>query len=570
MRALKRILGGWFAGLAFQACAAAHISEADAARFLTQATFGPTPNDIAHVQRIGYEAWIDEQLKLPLPALSHQAYWDQQNKVLSKRGDQASTDEVTASFWRMAITHQDQLRQRMAFALSEIFVVSLADSCGDVKNARSVAHFVDELNRHAFGSFESLLHTISLHPAMGCFLSHRGNQKEDPESGRMPDENFARELLQLFSIGLNQLNIDGSPKLDAKGNLMPSYDQNDVAGLAKVMTGFSWACPMPRNQRCFFEGVNGQTGAYFPDRLILPMAEYPQFHSQSSKSFLGHTIPANSGLSPTEELEQALRVIADHPNVAPFISKQLIQRFVTSNPSPQYIAGVAGVFETSKGNLGAVIKAILLSPEARQREVALHPTFGKLREPVLRLSALLRATGGVSVSGEFLMRPTHDHGFGLAQSPMRSPSVFNFFRPGYVAPNSSMAASGLVSPEMQIMTEVSAAGYVNYMRGFLEWGIGWNGPDKKTGPVDVQLRFNLDENEEFIKLIDDPERFIETLNVRLFGGAMSDFLREQMRSVINDMYEPAQTRADQTLVKRRQIRSALLLACASADFLVQR
>jgi uncharacterized protein (DUF1800 family) len=507
---------------------------------------------------------------MPLPRLGHQAYWDQRNAILVKQDDQSSTDEVTASFWRMAISNQDQLRQRVTFALSEIFVVSLADSCGDLKNARSVSHFLDELNRLSFGHLLDVLSMVSLHPAMGCYLSHRGSRKEDPASGRMPDENYARELLQLLSVGLYQLDMDGSVRLDQAGEPIETYSQQDITGLARVMTGFSWACPMPRNERCFEEGINGLTGSSFPDRRVMPMVGYPQFHSRSSKHFLGHTIEADSGATPESELDAALRVIIKHPNVAPFISTQLIRKLVTSNPSKDYVARVAHRFKASDGDLGEVIKTILLDKEARDASFASSPTFGKVKEPVLRISSLLRAWGGASLTGDFLMRPTHDPGFGLAQSPMRSPSVFNFFRPGYVAPNSLMAQEQLVTPEMQLMTDVSAAGYVNYVRGLLEFGAGWNGHDRKTGPVDIQFNFNLNKTDEVLDLVTHADAFVQAINVRSFSGAMPEVLKQHLLTVMQHLNEPSHTEAEALTVKRRQIRGALLLVGASPEFIVQR
>ena len=545
----------------------ATISESDAARFLTQATFGPTPADIARVQALGYAGWLDEQFAMPRELPSHQSYWDQRNAILRKQNDQSSTDEVTASFWKHAITGRDQLRQRMAFALSEIFVVSLADSCGDLQAARGVANFFDTLNEMAFDRYRVVLERVALHPTMGCFLSHLHNEKEDLATGRIPDENFARELMQLFSIGLFELNLNGSPRLNAQGKPIETYQADDVIGLAKVWTGFSWDCPMPRNGGCFLQGVNSATGASYADKWVMPMAPYPQFHSTAEKRFLGMKIASTWLADPMGDVQLALDAIASHPNVAPFISKQLIQRFVTANPSPSYVERVASVFTKSQGQLGAVIRAILLDDEARAApNTSSDSTFaGKLKEPVLRLSALMRAFDAQSATGAFLMRPTHDPGFGLGQSPLRSPTVFNFFRPGYVAAGSRMAKGGRLNPEMQLVSDVSAAGYVNFMRGFIEFGTGWQGFDRKSGPPDIQLAFNLNDDHPLLTLANTPSDLVNEVDKRLMGGLMNAELKRLITDAVSSIHQPEQLKS-----RRHRVHTALLLTVASPEFLVQR
>lgn len=567
MRGLKRLLLRMAVVAGMAPAASWGITEAEAARFLTQATFGPTPAEVSHLQQIGYDAWLDEQFVKPPPALGHQAYWDQRNAVLHEQNNQASTDEVTASFWRLALTSKDQLRQRVAFALSEIFVVSLADNCGDIKGARGVANYLDMLGEMAFSRYRQLIEKVTLHPNMGCYLSHLGNQKEDLETGRIPDENFARELMQLFSIGLYELNMDGSLKLNAQEKPVETYTASDVSGLAKVLTGFSWACPMPRNSGCFLNGINPATKESFPDRMVMPMMAYPQFHSTSAKRFLGIEIDAQSNADPVSDLSVALDAISKHANVAPFISKQLIQRLVTANPSPAYIRRVATVFNNSDGDLKQVIKAVLLDPQARNMSAALTDiTFGKVREPILRMSALLRAFDAQSATGYFLMRPTFEPGFGLAQSPMRSPSVFNFFRPGYVVAGSKMAQRGLVNPEMQLVSDVSAAGYVTYMRHTLEFGTGWLGFDRATGPVDIQFPFNLQEDHPLLATSDQPSQLLDVIDQRLMYGCMPTELRVLISSVLGSFDSIANT----TARRRLRVRSALLLTISSPEFLVQK
>src|SRR5574341_233999 len=239
------------------------------------------------------------------------------------------------TFWREAAIGQDQLKRRVAFALSQIFVISLQDATlQDFR--RGVASYLDMLTRNAFGNYRQLLQDVTLHPMMGLYLSHLRNRKEDPALNRVPDQNYAREVMQLFSIGLYRLNPDSTPMLDGNGQPIETYGPNDIVGLSRVFTGFSWAGCSNTSTSCF----NG-SGTQSPNREVMPMQAFPQFHSVSEKSFLGTTIPASTTPDPMGDLNRALDVIASHPNVGPFIGRQLIQRLVTSNPSSAYVGRVA-------------------------------------------------------------------------------------------------------------------------------------------------------------------------------------------------------------------------------------
>jgi uncharacterized protein (DUF1800 family) len=283
------------------------------------------------------------------------------------------------------------------------------------------------LGDNAFGNYRTLLQQVSLHPMMGVYLTHLANQKEDTATGREPDENYAREVMQLMSIGVHRLNIDGSVVTDGSGAPVPAYSQADIAGLARVFTGMSWYSPTPTNNT--FLGRNRD-----PDASIRPMIFYPVFHSTSAKTFLGTTI-AGGSTDGAAELNTALDVIFNHPNVGPFIGRQLIQRLVTSNPSPAYVQRVATVFNNNgsgvRGDLAAVIRAILLDAEARDMTSVSSATFGKVREPMVRLANWMRAFSATSVSGNYLITSTSAN-TSLGQSPLASPSVFNFYRPGYI------------------------------------------------------------------------------------------------------------------------------------------
>ncbi|MEO8808427.1 MAG: DUF1800 domain-containing protein, partial [Burkholderiaceae bacterium] len=445
-------------------------SRSEAARFLTQATFGPTDADIDRVMAIGYAAWIDEQFAKPQAAQSQRANWEAADAAvkLSNATGTIGQEGTINAFWKAAITGDDALRQRVVFALSEIFVISMQDgTVGD--NPRAVSAYVDMLNAMGFGNYRDLLQSVALHPMMGAYLTSIKNQKADPRTGRVPDENFGREVMQLMSIGLHQLNADGSKQLSG-GQPVETYTQADITGMSRVFTGWSWNCPDWPDNGCFFNGLlSGQSN---PDRIINTMLGYPQFHSTEAKSFLGVTVAAQSKGDPDASLKTALDTLHAHPNVGPFIGRQLIQRLVTSNPSPQYVAAVTAAFNDNgsgvRGDLKAVVKAVLMNAEAR----TVTSTSGKLREPVLRLSAFLRAFGFKSDTGAYKVGNTDNPGTQLGQTPMRSPSVFNFFRPGYVPPGTEAAKANLEVPEMQLAQETTTAGYVNFMRDNVSWGVG--------------------------------------------------------------------------------------------------
>jgi len=535
-------------------------SREQAARFLTQATFGPTEAEVDRVMAIGYGAWIDEQLAKP--ATSHRAYWEAADAAIkaASPGNSAWQDQVLESFWKQALGGEDQLRQRMAYALSQIFVVSMQDgSVGD--NPRAVAAWLDMLGDKGLGKYRDLLQSVSLHPMMGLYLSHLRNQKADPKTGRVPDENYAREVMQLFSIGLVALNADGTVRTDG-ARPIDTYGPGDIAGLAKVFTGWSWACPDWPDNSCFFwASANGNAD---PDRGVKSMLGYPQYHSTEEKSFLGTTIPAQSMSDPQASLRVALDALAAHPNVGPFIGKQLIQRLVTSNPSPQYVAAVAAAFNGSGGDLKAMLRAVLMHPEARRTSDG----AGKLREPVLKLSAYLRAFGYRSDSGAYRVGNTDAAGTSLGQTPLRSPSVFNFYRPGYVPPGTEAAAGRLAVPEMQIAHETTAAGYVNYMRDNIAQGVGqWN---SSTSRRDLQADFSAE-----IALAEQPDALVERINGKLLLGAMPAELKAEIQGAIEKMAIPAlksngsnQTQVDNA--KRARVNAAIFLAVISPEFQVQK
>jgi uncharacterized protein (DUF1800 family) len=532
-------------------------------RFLTQASFGPNAADEDAVGKLGPRAWIEKQFLLP--PRSHRAQWEAADAAIRAADPtrRAGTNEVLDAFWTQALTGPDQLRLRVAFALSQIFVISAVDSAVN-NEPRALADWLDILGAHAFGNYRDLLQAVALHPQMGRYLSHLRNQKADPATGRVPDQNFAREAMQLFSIGLVALNPDGTPAGTGE-----TYGPDDVAGLAKVFTGWSWACPAAPSNSCFNNGSPGGNLVPDPDRAFKPMVPYPQFHSAEEKRFLGVTIPAQNPADPVASLKVALDTLAAHPNVGPFIGRQLIQRLVTSNPSPQYVAAVAQAFADNgagvRGDLKAVIRAVLLHPEAAQ-PASPAGTGGKLREPVLRLAAFLRAYPHTSDSGQWKIGNTDNPATALAQTPLRAPSVFNFYRPGWVAPLSNSAARGMVAPELQILDETSAAGWINAMRDNLSRGVG--STFAPTNRRDLQRNWAPE-----MALATKPGTLVARVTGTLLAGQATAALNDEIAAAVSAIAVPAFNGSNQTAIDnalRNRVFAALLLTLATPDFIVHR
>ncbi len=530
-------------------------SSAEASRFLAQASFGANSSEITKLQSSYYPYWFEEQFAAPQTL--HKDQMDAVSATLPA-GQSLNDNHVVNSFWKQAISGQDQLRQRVAFALSQIFVVSLQDST--VSNyRRGVASYLDMLGQHAFGNFRELLEGVTRHPMMGLYLSHLRNQKES--GNRVPDQNYAREVMQLFTIGLYELNPDGTQKL-VNGQPDETYTNDDIVGLSRVFTGFSWAGPDKTDAR-----FNGST--VDPSRDVLPMQSYPKFHSTLEKRFLGTVIPAQGTADPDGSLRIALDALFNHPNVGPFFGKQLIQRLVTSNPSAAYVGRVAQAFATgrytyrgwtvgsgARGDMKATITAVLLDAEARDLTKLNDPNFGKVREPVLRAAAWMRAFGARSASGNYLLGVTDDAASSLGQSAMRSPSVFNFYRPGYVPPNTNIATANLVAPEFQIIHESSVVGYGNFMRTAVQSGVG------SGSPRDIQPDYSAE-----LALADNPDALIERLNLVLMYGAMTAETKTEIRTAMNSV---SLNVTNVTAARQNRVYLAVLFATSAPEFIVQK
>ncbi len=518
-----------------------------AVRFLSQASFGANTSSINRVVTSGISAWINEQFSLP--QTSHR---DTVSALKSQLGvgEVFGEEPLFESFWKQAIEGDDQLRQRVVYALSQIFVISLQE--GEIgEHPILAASYLDMLGTHAFGNFRNLLEAVSLHPAMGIYLSTLHNQKESDT--RAPDENYGREVMQLMSIGLFELNPDGSQKL-VNGAPVETYTSADISGMAKVFTGWSWAGPDKSLNRFVGDFEN-------PEREWQAMQSYPQYHSTSAKNFLGTTVPAQGTPDPEASLKIALDRLFAHPNVGPFIGRQLIQRLVTSNPSPDYVGRVAAAFANNgqgvRGDMKAVIRAILLDPEARSDSNIAAIDTGKLREPVLRLSGWMRAFEARSASGRYLIGNTDDAIDSIGQSPLRAPSVFNFYRPGYVPPNTTIANANLVAPEMQITGDTSVVGYLNTMQVAVSDGIGRDG--------DVSSDYATE-----IHLAETPDKLVDRVNLMLLANQMSPALRAQIVAAVNSVPVPTDDAAAAAEARKNRVWLSVFLALASPEYLVQK
>lgn len=543
-------------------------SDIDAARLLTQATFGPTEETIAEVKRVGIRGWIDAQMALPqtsfLQLLRDNAirYPNPELNHVGMPLNRIVGYDFDSGWWKLVVTGSDQLRQRVAFALSQIFVVN-SDNFNWVEPN---AAYYDLLGKYAFGNFRELLEKVSLNAEMAAFLTFLYNQKADPIKGTSPDENYAREIQQLFTVGLVQLHPDGSLMLDETGAPIPTYDNSTIAETAKVFTG--WAYDTPRGN--FFydpssENPGGlQAGALFSmtNGRMLPLRNFDAYHDRGVKRVISlqqlppsraqpTVIPANG--TGADDLRLLLDTLCSHPNVGPFISRQLIQRLVTSNPSPGYVYRVAQAFANNgrgtRGDLGAVVRAVLTDYEARSMDAAAMAGFGKIKEPVLRATSLMRVMRTASPSGRFLdayipkdnSYPRNPQGsfftsFGnvlsqYGQAPLHSPSVFNFFSPFFTTPG-TLADAGLVAPEMQIVDSSLAVTAPNELVRLIYRG--------EIADADAPSPYPFLRN-DFSALLahsSNPVALVDKLNALLCAGNLSANARQTIEGALNAIAAP--------------------------------
>ena len=545
------------------------VTPNDAARFLEQATFGATDESIHHLGLIGFQPWLDEQFALPTnpqePAVELATILDSPpcasgdvkcNAALFEKNDNASVF-VENSFWQQALSANDQLRQRVVYTFTEMFVISGAANF-DIQNMpRGEANYYDLLGKDAFGNFRTLLQDITLNPMMGQMLAMLGNDKGNANTD--PDENYAREIMQLFTIGLYQLNDDGSLKLDATSKPIPTYSNTDVQGLAAVFTGFSWNIP-GNNTETAWSNCCAYVGAGFGEEL-LPMQSFASHHSTVQKQFLGVTIPASGIPDPDGDLKIALDTLFNHPNLPPFFCKQMIQHLVTSNPSPTYISNCSAVFKDDglgvRGNLKAVINQILLDPEARNSSTDFsNPKYGKVREALLRYTEWARAFSAQSRTGSYGIGSTEDPIWGLGQMSLRSPTVFNWFAPGYVPPGTSIEAAGMVGPELQMTNVSTVVGYLNFMQDSI-------GSDASDG-FDIFASYETE-----MGLANNPTALLDRVNLLLMAGEMDTTLYNQILGAITAIPIPAGNQNAINAALANRARTAIYLTMASPAFNAQ-
>ncbi len=505
-------------------------TDAEAARFLCQAGFSASAESIADVKTSGFADWLDSQLALPVQPLSR--YQWMVSNGYAVEANRTSFSGADNAIWLKLMSSPDQVRQRMTLALSEIFVVSMQGLPIEWRGL-CIAHYADLLEKNAFSTYRQLLQEVTLSVGMGSYLNMLGNRKEDTSTGRVPDENYAREVMQLFSIGLVQLGSDGTPRL-SNGQTIDSYSAQDISQLARVFTGWER------------DRVDATDFAH----VSRPMKHNATNFQSGDKSVLGTAIPGS--LSGPQALSIALDTLANHSNTGPFIGRQLIQRFTMSHPSPAYLGRVAAVFNNNghgvRGDLKGTLRAVLLDPEARAKPSG--NASGRLREPLHRFIQWGRSFGITSTTGRWPIGDTTDPATRLGQSPWRSPSVFNFFRPGYVPPGKELAANQITAPEFQLLNESTVAGYLNFLQSVIGNGIA-------SGDVTANYAHEL-------SLALDPPKLLAHLNLRLAADAIHPTTLSELSAAV------ATISASTATGQLNRVKAAILLVMAAPDYLVQK
>jgi uncharacterized protein (DUF1800 family) len=504
-----------------------HILGANvAAHFLDQAAFGPDAATLDHVETVGLEEYLKEQFAAPI----------------SPYPDPATTgfgiNQVQARFFTNAVHGQDQLRQRMAFTLSQIFVVSAIEE----NTPTQLVPYLEILQKGAFANFRTLMRDVTLSPTMGEYLDMRNNDKADPTRDTRANENYARELMQLFTIGLSQLNLDGTFKLDGSGNPIPTYDQTTIQNFAKVYTGWTYptkpgAAPQKHN----------------PAYYIGPMVPFESNHDTTSKALLnGLVLPA--GQSAAQDLEAALDNIFNHPNMGPFIGKQLIQHLVGSNPSPAYVARVASVFNDNgsgvRGDLQAVVRTVLLDPEARQGDGGQFPSgptdvpSAHLREPVFVVASILRGLGAwVNDTNNLTAQAAN-----LGQTLFTPPTVFSYFAPGYQIPPDLTLGTTLLGPEFQLDSPSNAVTRFNMINTMIYGSLG-NG-----AVIDLTPFSNLGSN---------PPALVDAISQVFMDGQMPPKVQTALLGAINAITGTG------AAINKARAQAAIYLAVSSSYYNVE-
>jgi uncharacterized protein (DUF1800 family) len=539
-----------------------------AARFLQHAQFSSSEAEITSVKNMGASAWLDAQMALP----SSTGGWDwlamRGYNVIDSNKFYEMDYQANYMAWQQIMSSPDGVRRRVALALSEFFVVSISGVSTISWSQFAMGHYWDILCKNAFGNYRQLLEDVTLSIAMGEFLNTLGNQKEDAATGRLPDENYSREVMQLFTIGLQKLNIDGTLE-KVNGAAVDTFTQSDVSNLARVFTGYQ-----ADDTEGFSDTVVAPT---YRVRNVgytrRPMVLNANRHSMLRAEFLGAVVPA--GTEGKAALKIALDTLFMHANVGPFFGRQMIQRLVCSNPSPAYVARVATVFNNNgkgvRGDLAAVFKAILTDVEATQDSGLTNTSFGKLREPMVRVAQWARTFKVSSLKGTWKIgNPNYSAVNALGQSPLQAPSVFNFFRPGYVPPSTSLAAMQYTAPEFQLVNESTTASYINYLEDILVNGIWVRAPELITSPSDKTATDGFDIAPDYtaeMNLAGNAPALFARLNLLLCAGQLSD---ATLKDMINVFVVDKTNSASSDNNKRSYVAKAIMFVMCCSEYLVQK
>ncbi len=506
-----------------------------ASRFLSQASFGGSVEDIEEVAEVGIEDWIDQQFSIPIsfPVMDKVIeYKNLKNNALMDPNDTGAYNYYfDFAWWQYMMTSEDVLRQRIALALSEIFVISTFSGFGD--NAYAFGSYWDMLADNAFGNYRDLLEAVTYHAAMGEYLTYMNNPKSNLSEGIFPDENYAREIMQLFSIGLFELNKNGSFKRN-NGELIPTYDNEDIAEFAKIFTGLTYYNPY-----CEF----GCGPMDYEETFLSRMQMADEYHEPGVKNLLnGFQVPNRNPVDGDADIADALDNIFNHPNVGPFLGKFMIQRLVTSNPSPGYIRRVTdafngvGQFGTVRGDMKSMIKAILLDEEARSCFSADNDNYGMLREPFNRYIQLCKSFDLNTASGNFRNAMYTVYNF-IGQKPFYSPSVFNFFQSDF-QPIGPIQDANRVAPEFQITNTQSITGYFNILNEWLmkdqhsdQWAI-YGEPFESY--LDDIASFDFSDEVEMARNSELIPQLLDRLNMILAHGKLTQPTIDAIAAVVEE------------------------------------
>jgi len=529
-------------------------------RFLTQATLGFNLADIENVSDIGIEDWIDEQFSIERPYNLLSSIREYHQYAIDSFDTDANSNARMwdYSWWQYHMTSEDKLRQRMALALSEIWVISDKSSFGN--NGYALGDYYDILLDNAFGNYRDIMEAVTYHASMGVYLTYLNNPKSDLEANTFPDENYARELMQLFTIGLYELNTDGSRQVDADGNFIPTYDNDDIAEFSKIFTGLTWG------DRDIWNRGQLKDTSYIGD-----LAMWNEYHEPGVKHLLnGHITQDYNPVDGDADITEALDNLFDHPSIGPFVSKALIQRMVTSNPSASFIERVTNIFNDNgngiKGDMAAVVKAILLDPEALACDSAELPEFGKLKEPFIRYFQMNKAFNVYTASGNYRNDMDYIYRY-VAQKPLTSPSVFNFFQSDY-QPLGVVEEAGLVAPEFQITDAQTIAGWMNALFRFIvegriadEYDVYGGEPNENYADEISELDFS----EELLYTADDELHILlDRLNLVLAQGRLTESTLEKIIETIKVF--PNEDEDD----KLNRVELAIYLTMSSPEYLIHK